>query len=229
MIKQFYLPRADEDKAIWLNNFAAKLPLFAMKYGITPEEIMDMQQSAIHFTEVLNFRSQHDAFQSSITAYKNGIRDGIKNGSTLQPLTMPMINISTQVEPGIFVRAKAIVNRIKASIHYSEADGNDLRIEGAETIVETATAKPMLKLRLGDGGQPEIIWTKQGFDAIEIYKQEDDGEWKLLAIDMQPNYLDVSTLPPMGKSAVWKYRAIYRKKDQRVGQWSDVVTITVTG
>lgn len=229
MTKQFYLPRADEDKAIWLNNFAAKLPLFANKYGIMPEEITDMQQSAIHFTEVLNFRNQHDAFLSSITAYKNGVRDGIKNGGTLQPLTMPMMNVMTSVKPGIFVRAKAIVNRIKANIQYSEADGNDLRIEGAEITVDSTVIKPMIKIRLVDGGHPELIWTKQGMDALEIHKQENDGDWQFLELDMQPNYIDPATLPLIGKSAVWKYRAIYRQKDKRVGQWSDVVSVTVAG
>lgn len=229
MTKQFYLPRTDEGKAIWLHNFAAKLVLYAMKYGITPEEIMDMQQAAMHFAEILNFSNQQEAFKTAITAYKNSIRDGVKNGVTLQPLTMPTMNLMMTVQPGIFVRAKAIVNRIKANILYSEADGNDLGIEGAEITADTADVRPAIKVRIGDGGHPEIVWTKQGFDAIEIYKQEADGAWRLLAIDIQPNYLDEEALPPHGKSAVWTYRAIYRKKDKRVGQWSDVVSVTVMG
>jgi hypothetical protein len=32
-----------------------------------------------------------------------------------------------------------------------------------------------------------------------------------------------------GASATWKYRAIYHQRDDQVGQWSDVVTITVGG
>lgn len=229
MTKQFYLPRADEDKATWLNNFAAKLPLFAAKYSILSEEIMDIQQGAIYFNELLNFRNQHEAFQSAITAYKNAIRDGLKNGGTLQPLSMPMTHLSMPVAPGVFVRAKAIANRIKANIYYSKADGNDLSIEGTATTLDTTTAKPVIKIRLGDGGHPEILWKKDDFDAIEIYKQEADGELRLLAIDIQPNYIDTSTLPLIGKSAVWQYRAIYRRKDKQVGQWSDLVRITVTG
>ena len=30
-----------------------------------------------------------------------------------------------------------------------------------------------------------------------------------------------------GQSALWKYKAIYLQADQRVGQWSDVVSIPV--
>ena len=32
-----------------------------------------------------------------------------------------------------------------------------------------------------------------------------------------------------GQSALWKYKAIYRQGDDRVGQWSDVVSILVAG
>ena len=51
---------------------------------------------------------------------------------------------------------------------------------------------------------------------------------QFLAIDMQPHFIDLSELPPPGKSAVWTYRIIYLLKDKRVGQWSDVVSVTVT-
>lgn len=229
MKKNFYLPRAEEERVPWFNNFAVKLPLYANKYSITPEELMDMQQSAPFYAALNDAINQHRNFQSAMFKYRDDVRDGTKNGGTLQPLTMPMINLPMPVAPGIFVRVKAIVNRIKANINYSEADGNDLGIEGTITTVDTTTTKPVIKVRIGDGGHPEILWTKQNFEAIEIYKQEADGTWKLLAIDLQPNYTDLSALPEVGKSAVWSYRAIYRLKDKQVGQWSDVVSVTVTG
>ena len=36
-------------------------------------------------------------------------------------------------------------------------------------------------------------------------------------------------LPAAGQSALWKYKAIYHQGDARAGQWSDVVSIPVTG
>lgn len=39
----------------------------------------------------------------------------------------------------------------------------------------------------------------------------------------------MTPLPPKGVSEVWTYRVIYLRKNQRVGQWSDLVSITVTG
>ena len=40
-----------------------------------------------------------------------------------------------------------------------------------------------------------------------------------------PGYLDTEPLP--ATSAVWKYKGIFRKDDQRVGLWSDVAAIPV--
>jgi hypothetical protein len=38
-----------------------------------------------------------------------------------------------------------------------------------------------------------------------------------------------AAMPPAGQSALWKYKAIYLQGDDRVGQWSDVVSIPVAG
>jgi hypothetical protein len=47
--------------------------------------------------------------------------------------------------------------------------------------------------------------------------------------DTRPNFVDPTPLPEPGTSAVWKYRAMYLFNDNRVGDWSDVATITVGG
>jgi hypothetical protein len=43
------------------------------------------------------------------------------------------------------------------------------------------------------------------------------------------DYTDTAAMPPAGQSALWKYKSIYIQADQRVGKWSDVVSIPVTG
>ncbi|MBK7871948.1 MAG: hypothetical protein IPJ74_15370 [Saprospiraceae bacterium] len=229
MAKAYYLPNGDEERATWLNNFAVKLSHYAMKYSVTSEEMMDAQSSALYFDALIKGKNQFSNFQNAYTAYKNAMRNGLKAGATLQPLVQPMLTLPPPVPPGIFTRMAAIVNRIKSHINYSVADGLDLGIEGAEKTVETSSTKPTANLRLSDGGHPELLWVKYNFDGIEVHKQVDGGEMQFLAIDMQPHFIDLSELPPPGKSAVWTYRIIYLLKDKRVGQWSDVVRITVTG
>jgi len=230
MAQKYYMPYNDEERASWLNNFASKLPQYASKYGIAPEEMMDIQNSAQYFTAVLNYRTQLQAFQAAVTDHKNALVKGLKAGAVLQLLTPPNFMLSMPVEAGIFIRATALVNRMKAHLRYTEADGSDLGIIGTErSVTDTNTIKPDISARIAGGGRPEIVWGRQGMTALEIQKRIGDEPWRLLALDTLPNYTDMEPLPSAGQSVVWQYRAMYHFKDERVGVWSDVVAITVTG
>lgn len=89
----------------------------------------------------------------------------------------------------------------------------------------------MLKLKL-EGGVVQVGWTWQGqsafLDMIEIQVDRGTGGgFAMLTYDTTPGYTDTTPLP--ATAAKWKYRAIYRVGDQRVGQWSSEVAITVGG
>ena len=62
-------------------------------------------------------------------------------------------------------------------------------------------------------------------DACEIQVDRGTGTFVLLTIAMRPGTLDLEPLP--ATPARWRYKAIYRRADQRVGLWSDVAEITV--
>ena len=78
-------------------------------------------------------------------------------------------------------------------------------------------------------GTPNGLWVKGGFDAEEIWvDRRGTGQFVFLDIDTKPHYTDPAR-PAAGATVLWKYRAIYLKGDQIFGQWSDVVSIAVTG
>ena len=80
------------------------------------------------------------------------------------------------------------------------------------------------------GGHPQLMWKKQSMDALEIMKLNPaTNDWQLLAIDTVPHYVDESPLPAAGQSANWQYKCIYRYRDEQAGEWSDVITVAVTG
>ena len=130
--------------------------------------------------------------------------------------------------PGIFTRVSSLCARIKKHSAYTDAIGQDLDLIGAEHTVDTANAKPALKLELL-AGHPNVKWSKGPFDALELWGDHGTGIFTFLAIDLEPDYLDNFPLPSPGTSAVWKYKAIYRLHDEQVGHWSDVVSIAVQG
>jgi hypothetical protein len=63
---------------------------------------------------------------------------------------------------------------------------------------------------------------------LELLVDRADGKGFItLAYDTTPDYLDTTVLP--ATSAKWTYKAIFRVGDQRVGQWSDEVSMVVGG
>ena len=229
MKKTFYMPKDDAGRDLWLKNFANKLNLYATKYGITVAEVADMVASALHFSYWLNYKNQYEEYGRKITAYKNEGRDGIAPGATasVQP-TPPVLPAAPPVAvAGIFVRATSIANRIKKHIAATEADIKDLGLLGEDTSYDFLNAVPTMSVRLGNGGHPEVVWTKGPFDSLEIWVDRGAG-FVFLAMDSHPNYLDNTPLPAVGTGEVWKYKSIYRLKDERTGQWSSEFSISVT-
>ena len=56
-----------------------------------------------------------------------------------------------------------------------------------------------------------------------------DSPFTRLTINTEPNTTDTWPLPAPGASAILKYKAIYLLHDEQVGQWSDVLSISVGG
>lgn len=158
------------------------------------------------------------------------LRDGVSQGATASVVpAAPSIGAAPAVvDPAIFKRAISIANVIKGRRNYTEADGKDLGIEGADLpATDLLNAKPIINLRLVNGGKPEVVWSKGDFDGVDIWVDRGNGSFEFLATDTVPNYIDSFSIPATAQSALWKYKAIYRYGDDIVGLWSDVVSIAV--
>lgn len=132
----------------------------------------------------------------------------------------------TPSDPVAFGRVTNMVQRIKSHSAYTVTDGLDLGIEaptsGAAEL--PAEVKPEITLKTGTGGKPTIIWAKGAADGIAVYKDSGNG-FQFYDFDNHPNYDDKAPLP--ATATTWRYKVIYRKADEEVGQFSDVVTAHV--
>jgi hypothetical protein len=226
MPKAFYIPKDDASKGPWLSNFAQKLPEHAAAVGVTPAEEASVAADNTFWAYVYDAQNQIKNNAQEWTAYKNGLRSGPAIGELP---TLPTLGPApAEVAAEIFGRIAALVARIKNHPGYTESIGQDLGIIGAEQTIDFENLKPVLKLSL-KAGHPNVGWTKQGLDALEIWVDRGSGTFAFLAIDTVPDYLDTAPLPAPGASAVWKYKAIYRLTDEPVGQWSDVAALSVMG
>ena len=225
------LPRSNSEKETWLRNFANKIGTYNTKYNITAAEVADVQASLLYFSYHLNYKTQFGEYLKKLNAYIKEITHGLPAGVTAStPPAIPTFVAAPPVIPaGIFRRISAMIKRIKGHLSYTTADGYDLGIEapsGKKAKPNLDTIKPTILVHLIEGGQPEIVWTRNGMDALEIWvHRDDDKDFVKLDVDTKPNYTDNTELPT--KAALWKYKAIYRMDDKIVGHWSDIVSITV--
>ncbi len=227
MPKSYFLPTTEAGRRAWLNNISGKLATYAATVGVTPAEVTQELADALFFNFVCNMHLLHTNTTRDWTAYKHQAAHGDALGDipvTPDPGTPPPL-----VPPDIFGRASTLAVRIKNHPNCTDAIAQDLGIIGAEVIIDLNSMKPVLHLSL-TAGHPHVGWPKQGMDSLELLVDRNDGKGLVsLTITTNPDYSDNSPLPAAGTSAVWKYKGIYRYKDQQVGQWSDVATIGVMG
>lgn len=128
---------------------------------------------------------------------------------------------------GIFIRLRRLVQNIKSNSNYNESIGNDLGVIGAELDRSTLEMKPVLKIIMV-AGKPEIIWKKGNADSIDLYVDRNDGKsFDYLTNDAIPNYTDNTQLTEGMNINEWKYKGIFRVKDEQVGEFSDVISVMV--
>ena len=103
---------------------------------------------------------------------------------------------------------------------------------GAEQVMSNlGSLQPELKA-IVSGQKVTIDWSWQGHaetvDMIEIHVDRNDGKgFVFLANDTTPGYTDTAPWPT--NLIKWKYKAIYHRGDQSVGQWSLDLPVTVGG
>lgn len=224
MAKHYYIPSADKDRSVWINNFSSKLGGYAAILGLTAAEVASVAADALMFTYLLNLIEIFTTAKEQRVTYKNLIKEGPlgKSAGTF-PISPVVSAPPAAVAPGIFPRIAQLVQRIKNSANYTEAIGKDLGIIGSELALNSTLMKPVLRLVL-KGGQVEVQWVKGDADAVYIETDKGTGTWGFLAVDSVPHYTDTTPIPAAG---TWKYRAMYLVADERVGQWSDVASIAV--
>lgn len=228
-MSQDFLVRDDAGFSAQLDQFAAKLPTYATTLGVPAADVTQVTNDAAYFRWSLAAMNQYRSRAEDWTTYKNLLRKSpVTTALGVAPSAPTLPAAPTLVLPNIESRFRLLVGRIKKSNNYTEAIGIDLDIVASSSNQNKAIMKPPISLSL-TAGQPLIVWKKDGMDGIELYKDSGDGNYRFLVFDARPNHLDTSQLPAIGQSAIWKYKAIYRFRDERIGEWSDEVQITVAG
>lgn len=229
MADQTNLPQDDAGRLAFLQHFAATLPRYAERLDISLAELAQANSAATWFKFALEFENAAKAYAQAAEAFKNAVQEGQQFGA----LSLPSLNLPTPPSGEPFADAIGFIThlavRIRLHPHHNEAMVEALNLPPVDVeSLDIDTIQPKLTLEIL-GGHPNIHWKKNGMDALEIEVDRDEGAFNPLAIEPIPDFLDIAPLPASGTSALWRYRAIYRCQDQRVGYWSQVLEVEVKG
>ncbi len=193
--------------------------------GMSPAEIAEAKKDSDYFKYALDQQDKAKGFSQSFTKYKNDLR----KGSTVA-IVEPVFDVPAVVPPavtaGVEDRFRKKVAKVKKSGSYTRGIGEAWHIEAPESTVELGI--PEFEVVIA-ANHPVLKWKKKTADAARIEKDRSDGKgWVFMDNDFKSPWVDKDDLPPAGQSAVWNYRIIYLVNDEQVGDYSKVITVTVS-
>ena len=223
-----FIPSSDAEKGIWLNNFTAKLAVYAVLLGFTPAEITALQKDNAFYQFLISTIEQFRQYLLSLAGYKNMAKHAAKDqhiGAMPAPPTLG--TVPPAVAEGIFDRASRLAARAKVSPNYTDNIGTDLGIISPSITVDMATIQPELKIKL-EVGKPHVKWVKGISDGLDLYADRDDGQGFVFVGRLtRGEYLDTTDLATGKVYDEWKYKAIYVVADTQVGLYSNVISVDV--
>lgn len=232
MAKTDYIRTSDADFAQQLLTFKTTIGGYAATVGVTPAQVTAQAADADYFNYVLASREIMQNGAQQWGGWRNLIRNGGKPPPAGAPVAPTFPAAVPAVAPGVEARFRALAQQIKASGNYNSAIGEALGIEGAQqTGPDLSELKPVIDA-IVSGNQVNITWGWGGnsafLDMIELQVDRNDGKgFVLLAYDTTPNYTDTMSFP--SAPTKWRYQAIYRVNDDRVGQWSNPISVAIGG
>jgi len=221
-----YIEGSDFLFAQQLRNFYKKLDSYSTLLGITSEELDEAKNDSIFWDYLIDADKQIEMFAKDFKKTKNLAKLGNKNEILSAIPSFPNLRTPPSLVPAnIKLRFRQKAGKAKSSPNYNKAIGVDLGILAVQQIFTPFLGKPVLKIKM-NVGHPIVSYTKKKYQGINIYKNVGEG-YAYLGIALTSKFEDDSSLPQPGRSAVWKYKAIYVWKGKETGEWSDEITVAV--
>lgn len=214
----------------WLENLKLEFPMVASLLGFSAAEITAILNDLNWALYVCRSTADASSYGRAWTEFRDGLLTGDPNSPvSAQPTASgPAPPAALPPVRGIIARLRAMVKRTKTSPAYTQSIGESLRIVASPTPIDPATAKPKVKVRPLTMFQSEVIWVAQGFTAVKAQSQRNGGQdWDDMGPKMGSRFVDDRPPVEPGKPEVRSYRLLYLRDNAPVGQWSDVVTVTV--
>jgi hypothetical protein len=229
MKKKPYLPGPEAQRVTWLNNFAEKLALYNVMFGISAAELARVVAFSKMYAYIVGLFASVEAFKEDIAKYK-GILSRAPFGTPLgDPPTITIPAAPATVEAGIFTVIGGFVQRIKAMKNvYTTAIGEDLGIIGDETTFDPDTFKMEIKGVKWTNQGVKVSFVKGDVEGANVYSRTNGvGSFVKLAFDGASPYVDTRPLSVPGTPETREYMLKPVLGDEEIGLPSDVVSVVV--
>lgn len=212
----------------WLENWKIEYAAVASSLGFSAGEITAALTDANWALFVCRSAGDASSFAQSWTVFRDDLINGDPSVAVgaVPGTSTPTAPVVPAPLRGINARIRATVKRVKASPAYTQSIGQALRIVGSSTSVDPATARPKLKVKSLPMFASEVGWVRGEFSGV-LVQCERNGETTDLGVKTGTKFVDNRAPLEAGKPEVRNYRSLYVLNGETVGQWSDVVSVTV--
>lgn len=132
-INNNYLPKDDNDKLLWLNNFIEKLQEYADSLGFSSSDTITIEQDIQKFRSLLKIKIEYHHAQSIY-----GLRGPINSNSPSAPRSGKEKEIKPEVPGYLLKKLSSTVMEIKAKPGYSLNVGLELGLVRAGGVQQSS-------------------------------------------------------------------------------------------
>lgn len=224
------MPSTKAGKFAMFNNFRAKIEGYQTTIGFTNDQKSRMQLICDIYTEIYQKNEQIKASKSDFSAWQDSILMGTPRGEDAPASPVfPTITMPAGSFIGILSEFREFVNFIKNNPNYTENIGLDLMIVGEDTNGDNLTEGfPTLKISPKNDTDVNIVFKKGEAEMIEInYRSAGTEEWLFADKGTKSPLMHKPRFTVAGQAEKFEYRGIFMVKNERIGQWSPIYTITL--
>lgn len=225
-----WMPTTRAGKNAMFTNFVAKIANYQITLGLTEEQLNALRTVCNSYIEIYDKTEQIRASNRDLTAWQDEVFEGRPRGDAAPtPPTFATITLPDGAFIGTLDEFRELIAYIKNNPNYTENIGLDLMIvRDSDDDDDFRGKNPRLRISVKNDISVEISFKKGEANAVEIqYRSAGTEIWRLG---------DKTTISPVNispeftreeQTEKFEFRGIYLVKNERVGNWSPIYSITV--
>jgi len=203
-----FIPAGDDARKTWATAFKTRIATHGPTVGLTPAQVTAVQNKCDAIIGRIDDKTaKKNAWQSSVAAADTG------NVADVGDL-------------------RSTIAAIKTNSGYTDAIGADLGVIGSAGSFDPNTYKAELTSVEQTGPSQVTIKfgkAKGNIDGVHVYsRMQGTSDWKFLARDTVPPYVDSTPLAAAGKPEIREYRIRAVINDEEIGDYSETAQVTVS-